>query len=1731
MTIIRCEYDNVIWDLDVLDEQPIRVDVSAIENDAIGEVFGASSQQFTLPGSKKNNRFFKHAYKVGVTGVPGLGESVRASVITDSNVLLQGSLFLEEVVRTQIDGINYNVIIVNDVVSFNESIKTVAVKDLNWNAYTHSLSVANITGSWDNQLFSGAVYYPLIDQGRDGTETTGSMPNVAIGDGLGFINNSLTPLKVQQLTPAIQVKTVLDKIFERGGFSYSSSLQPLFEQVYILPKQTEDLSVNGSGFGGYRFSAIKTSEFQSITDGDGYVTASINTETLDEGNAYNTTTFTYTVPTTGTYKFDGSFVVEIDPTDPDPQFTGRIRNITTGFTLASEFHSPLTIESTFTVATQDVNVFAGDEIQLQLDYNQGGGAGALESKILESSSFQATVTPRNYEIGVVDLGQQFDAQTKCVDIIKGLVEKFNLVIEPVYTENKVLKIESYNNWIQSGNSKDWTQKVEKAKRIGLRHPLSSQPKTLIFEDNKDNDKLSKLVIDNADGYQWGTEIIDAISDVPQGERKVGSFFSPTILEGVPGSANSLIPQLYKTDDTQQERKTFKFKPRLGYKVNGLLATGSYIGTTAELFQNYATISNYDTLPITASFTKNLHYNDSLYTPTFTSSVNTNNAYNEYWSSYVEDLYQDDNRILNLDLEFTPEELQGIALNDRIFVEDTLYRINKISGYNLVKPDVVNVELIKIKPTGAVLALDCNFNFTAVNTTTTTSTTSTTTQIPIQNWEAYPCDGTGNIYVVRGSLLSGNAFLINTEVEQYYALQPTAAETTAVITSFVSASCAGSTTTTSTTTSALANTFYVNWGPSPGAGYANTATACGQALPNTGLKRFYIYNRTTVPQIQVGDQIYLDAAGTTILTSSFNPWYPIDIVDNGQTTDYVIEVNGTNGQVLELFNCSGTTTTTQAPALLDVYARLLAGTESTTLYYTINGGSQQTLFSGVLDTNCDLIVNDLSLVPGDQIVIYTDENEFIAGQPGVTCPSSVGASTTYTTNLSVGPNEINLTINTQLPTTTTTTTTEGLTQIYSDSQPGSGDLDSCGCEGATTLYNYQILGIYDITQDLTGRTVYEDWDTNTLFFGDDRWYCIATSSAVTPQYSIQINSVGQVLDWAQSVPCTTTTTTTVPPATLEVDGKTLVSSFVSVQYSVNQGPAQTLFETTLGTNCTDLGTITGLEEGDVVDIFEGSSDIIAGALGAGTCPASVGSSTTYQITVVGGTNQVSITISTGATTTTTTTSTTTVPQTTTIYTDATPGNGNLDSCGCEETTTQFEIQVLGNNVDITQDMTGDTIYEDYDTNTLFVGDDKWYCIATSNGVTPQYSIRINNSGIVTEWTSSSPCTTTTTTTIAAASLNVYGRSELGNNSVELFYSVNQGSGVSFFQGPLDTNCSLRDTITGLQDGDVITIYEGTSDFITANNSANNCPLTAQSSTAVNITVGPGVNDISICVDTGFTTTTTTTTTTTVPQVTEIYSDSQPGSGDLDSCGCEGQTTAYNYQVLGNNVDITVDMTGDTIYEDYDTNTLFVGDDKWYCIATSNGVTPQYSIRINNSGIVTDWAQSIPCTTTTTTTTTTLDPNGCYEWEVECLNIGGTCQLDYVDCNGVAQSETLPEGQPGLICARPTPSVTSGTATLQGDCITTTTTSTTTTTTTQAPLVDWDGVGEYATSTLACSEGSILIPNGYKHNGNGTYPTTLDYVYESDGTTPLTAGWYYVSFEDTAIEVEASPAGRVIDKVSC
>ena len=132
--------------------------------------------------------------------------------------------------------------------------------------------------------------------------------------------------------------------------------------------------------------------------------------------------------------------------------------------------------------------------------------------------------------------------------------------------------------------------------------------------------------------------------------------------------------------------------------------------------------------------------------------------------------------------------------------------------------------------------------------------------------------------------------------------------------------------------------------------------------------------------------------------------------------------------------------------------------------------------------------------------------------------------------------------------------------------------------------------------------------------------------------------------------------------------------------------------------------------------------------------------------------------------------------------------------------------------------------------------------------------------------------------------------------------------------------------------------------------------------------------------------------------------------------------------------------------------------------------------------------------TTTTTTTLAPAGCYQWKLECFGPTG-CLAVWTDCNGNNQSISIAGDNSGSICARPTPTISSGSVTLLGNCPTTTTTtiSPTTTTTTAGPcsltlyfnVAASPSPGGWDTQTEACE-------------GTGT-PLT---VYFSGSTCPTT-----------------------------
>jgi hypothetical protein len=701
--VLRVSLSGLTYDLDTPSDIDFRIDLSAIENTDIGSVFGVASQTFELPSSKTNDEFFSAAFNVNSTSVKGLKNSVDCQVLSNGGEVFKGNLVLKEIITDGYNNTTYSVEVVNETIDFQTLIQDQYISDLDFSDYNHNYTMTSVTASWTGSLLNGDIVYPLVDYGVDSTDV--SLPLIELGGQVGKMDNSTTPLKTIQFKPAIRAKAVVDAMFDSVGYRYSSSFfdSADFNNIYVLPTATDKLGIQSQAYQDSGFYVSKTTS-QVFTNTPAYSTVTWNQEQYDPTAGFNLGTETFTVQTAGQY----AFKLELNVSAPNGTATPELKEFTirlkvNGGSSFAQFYDLVGNTNgvmTFVTPGQTLNV--GDTVSVDARYRMIT-LGTDPDATITGGFFQTIYAPTALIGGNVDMSQQFEESAKSLDFLSGIIEMFNLVIEPKKDERKTLIIEPFDTWRDSGVIKDWTQKWDTATKVSIKHPIQDQPRTIIHQLEDDDDSLnvySKAQFDR--DYPYGTNFYTADSDIAQGERRVGSFFAPTPTKGVSGGNNIIIPHLYKSENG--EKKPIKFKPRLLYLIpnRGTLdAVGGGIFVRDENGNSvrktsYATMNHLSSLPADTS-AKSLHFNANKWYPyhnNFAYGYTINGLFNEYWGRYINELYDDDARLMTCNIHFDPYELATIQLNDKIFIKDAYYRINKISGFNLSKKASVQVELLK-----------------------------------------------------------------------------------------------------------------------------------------------------------------------------------------------------------------------------------------------------------------------------------------------------------------------------------------------------------------------------------------------------------------------------------------------------------------------------------------------------------------------------------------------------------------------------------------------------------------------------------------------------------------------------------------------------------------------------------------------------------------------------------------------------------------------------------------------------------------------------------------------------------------------------------------------------------------------------------------------------------------------------------------------------------------------------
>jgi len=718
MVIIRCK-DNFgnVADLDVLQSAELLCDVSAIESGDIGQVFGISSQEFMLPGSQINNNFFGNIFDLGSDPSVALNHTFFASVMVDGAEIFSGKMYINNVLTDDKGYVMYKALVVNETIDFNTRIENIRMNDLDLSSLNHTLSIGNVTGSWAGNLSGGNVVYPLVDYA---SSPITNIANGAIGD--ATFNNEDFPLEIYDFKPGIKVKALIDAVFATVDYNYSSSFidSAYFDKLFILATANSQRGVGESPVE-YSFqTTFSGSADQVIADG-ATATALFPVEYFDNGNGYNPATGVYTAAIDGTYSFNATTRLQWGSAPS----AGTLRRLTTKI-LVNGVEVDNSVDLTqnvlgFASIFKSIVLTAGDLVKVTVTNqtiqtsNNSVVTGASANLGSIATSFGGNVA---LIVPLIDVSLAFGKEDTVLDFLGGLIEKFNLVIEPQKDDKNILTIEPYNTWVDGGEIVDWSSKIDNSVRKSIKGTMNDQSKVISFADKEDDDILNEYTKTTYKKI-FGEALYIDDGDLTSGKRTIGDTFSPTPIMAIDGTNADIIPHLYTREgDT---KTSFTFNNRIlhfngdrdiqdvtaydnlgvnkgkGYWIQDETTGNSVLITSYGSFHYLEIDVNANTPDFETSRDLNFNNRNQVHfsSPVFTDGYYVKrDAVYEYWAFYLNSLYDPESKMLTCNIKFNPEELKDIQLNNKIFIDGHYYRINKISSFDLTKEASIEVELIK-----------------------------------------------------------------------------------------------------------------------------------------------------------------------------------------------------------------------------------------------------------------------------------------------------------------------------------------------------------------------------------------------------------------------------------------------------------------------------------------------------------------------------------------------------------------------------------------------------------------------------------------------------------------------------------------------------------------------------------------------------------------------------------------------------------------------------------------------------------------------------------------------------------------------------------------------------------------------------------------------------------------------------------------------------------------------------
>ena len=678
-----------------IEEQKIDLlqDISTEFTYAIDDVseFGSRNTSFSktisIPGTANNNLVFGYIFElnnanVTVNSLPNVGynynvtKQANCKIFIDKVQIFKGTLRILEIVIDK-ETIEYQCSVFGELGGFINQLGNRRLEDLDFSAYDHTYSVANISASWDNAGGSG-YYYPLIDYG-----------NVSTGAGAGGLGGYGVAKKDFQYTtfrPALYVKEYIQKIFAGTDYTFDCSFfdTPLFKRLIIPNNQTNITALNNTSMSA---TAINRDMLLTSDPYVQYTLVTIGSFALDGTN----TLFTYSGAslTTNIQITLTGFVNYFDAAQPT--YTVILRK--NGLPIASQdFDASVRRILNCDFTATGVTFNATDTMQVEI-------LGTLMSiEIFTGNVGVTTSTPTQVQINLgetIKVSQTIPKGIFQRDFFLSIVKMFNLYVYENKFNDKELVIAPYVDFypINSSTALDWTDKVDRAKPLSIKPMSEVNARYYNYKFKQDNDFYNENYRKKyTEGY--GDFIYDTEFDFVKETDVLEVIFAASVLYQATGQ-DKVFPAIYKKSNTNsaEDRMDSVIRIMQAKKITSvaswdIMNTSTILGSyTSYGYAGHLNDPNNSTSDINFGAPKEIQFSPANFTEF--------NVFNDYHSPYLAEITNKDSKLLTCFGLLDIVDIFNLDFSKYVYIDGVLFRLNKVENFNPMEYNTTKLSFLKV----------------------------------------------------------------------------------------------------------------------------------------------------------------------------------------------------------------------------------------------------------------------------------------------------------------------------------------------------------------------------------------------------------------------------------------------------------------------------------------------------------------------------------------------------------------------------------------------------------------------------------------------------------------------------------------------------------------------------------------------------------------------------------------------------------------------------------------------------------------------------------------------------------------------------------------------------------------------------------------------------------------------------------------------------------------------------